>query len=251
MRVEEKIRKLWEDLKSSKHAIALTGAGISAESGIPTFRGAQGLWSKYDPDEYAHISSFRRDPEKIWHMLRELILILKDAKPNPAHVALAELEKRGILKSVITQNVDGLHQKAGSKNVIEFHGTNSRLICLNCPDVVVDAYSLDYKEFPRCPKCGALLKPDVVFFGEPIPPEALSRSFEEARRCDLCLVIGTSAVVYPAAEIPFVAKRHGAKVVEINPEPTGLTNTITDYIILGKAGEVGAKLLELMEKEPW
>ena len=250
MRMEEKIKKLWEDLKSSRHAIALTGAGISAESGIPTFRGAQGLWSKYDPDEYAHISSFRRDPEKIWHMLRELILILKDAKPNPAHVALAELEKRGILKCVITQNVDGLHQKAGSKNVIEFHGTNSRLICLNCPDVVVDAYSLDYKEFPRCPKCGALLKPDVVFFGEPIPPDALSRSFEEARRCDLCLVIGTSAVVYPAAEIPFVAKRHGAKVVEINPEPTGLTNTITDYIILGKAGEVGAKLLELMEKEP-
>ena len=248
--MEEKIKKLWEDLKSSRHAIALTGAGISAESGIPTFRGAQGLWSKYDPDEYAHISSFRRDPEKIWHMLRELILILKDAKPNPAHVALAELEKRGILKCVITQNVDGLHQKAGSKNVIEFHGTNSRLICLNCPDVVVDAYSLDYKEFPRCPKCGALLKPDVVFFGEPIPPDALSRSFEEARRCDLCLVIGTSAVVYPAAEIPFVAKRHGAKVVEINPEPTGLTNTITDYIILGKAGEVGAKLLELMEKEP-
>ncbi len=246
--MEEKIERLWDDLKNSNYTIALTGAGISAESGIPTFRGAQGLWSKYDPDEYAHISSFRRNPEKIWHMLRELILVLKDAEPNPAHICLAELEKRGILKCVITQNVDGLHQKAGSKNVIEFHGTNSRLICLNCPDVVVDAYSLDYKEFPRCPNCGSLLKPDVVFFGEPIPPDALARSFEEARKCDLCLVIGTSAVVYPAADIPFVAKRNGAKIVEINPETTGLTRSITDYIILGKAGEVFSKLLDIMEK---
>ncbi len=247
--VKEKVKRLWEDLKKSKHAIALTGAGISAESGIPTFRGSQGLWEKYDPDEYAHISSFLRNPEKVWEMLRELIKILKEAKPNPAHVALAELEKRGILKSIITQNVDSLHQKAGSKNVIEFHGTNERLVCIYCKDVSVDAYSLDYSELPRCPNCGRLLKPDVVFFGEPIPPKALEEAFKEARRCDLCLVIGTSAVVYPAADIPYTAKEHGALVIEINPTPTPLTGVVADYSIKGKAGEVFSELLKLMREE--
>ena len=154
-----------------------------------------------------------------------------------------------MLKSIITQNVDGLHQKAGSVNVIEFHGTNERLICIKCRDVVVDAYSLDYSEFPRCPKCGSLLKPDVVFFGEPIPPKALEEAFKEAKRCDLCLVIGTSAVVYPAADIPYTAKDYGAKVVEINPTTTPLTGVVADYTIKGKAGEVFQELLRIMEED--
>jgi NAD-dependent deacetylase len=238
------IKRAARDIVDSRKTIALTGAGISVESGIPDFRGAGGLWSKYDPEEYAHISSFRSNPEKVWQMLKEMMELVLSAEPNAAHVALAELEQMGLLKSVITQNVDGLHQRGGSREVIEFHGSNQWLVCLACGNRR-EAASLSFEAIPpRCRQCNSILKPDVVFFGETIPWEAQTRSFEEAGTCDVVLVIGTSAVVYPAAGIPTIAKQNGAKVVEINMEPTPLTNRVSDYLIQGSAGTILPHIVE-------
>ena len=238
------IKRAVKDLLGSQKTIALTGAGISVESGIPDFRSAGGLWSKYDPEEYAHISAFRSNPEKIWHMIKEMMELVLGAEPNPAHSALAELEQMDLLSSVITQNVDGLHQRGGSKEVVEFHGSNQWLVCLQC-GYRQEAASFSFEDIPpRCPQCSSILKPDVVFFGEPIPEEAQARAFEEARTCDVVLVVGTSAVVYPAAGIPTSAKQSGAKVVEINMEPTALTGYISDYLIQGPAGQILPKIVE-------
>jgi NAD-dependent deacetylase len=243
------ITRAAEDITASHKAIALTGAGISVESGIPDFRSAGGLWSRYDPEEYAHISAFQSNPEKVWRMLREMMELVMGAEPNSAHIALAELETMGLLSSVITQNVDGLHQKGGSKEVIEFHGSNRWLVCLTCGDRH-DAASFSFKDIPpRCPQCNVILKPDVVFFGEPIPWEAHARSFAEAATCDLVLVVGTSAVVYPAAGIPTTAKQNGAKVIEINTEPTPLTDVVSDYLIQGSAGEILSQIVEEIKKK--
>ena len=242
------VKKTAENILNSHKTIALTGAGISVESGIPDFRSAGGLWSKYDPEEYAHISAFRADPAKVWQMIKEMMELVLGAEPNPAHIALAELEQMGLLNSVITQNVDGLHQRGGSKEVIEFHGSNQWLICLQC-GYRQEAASFSFEVIPPpCPQCNAILKPDVVFFGEPIPWEAQSRSFEEASSCDLVLVIGTSAVVYPAAGIPTSAKQSGAKIVEINMEPTPLTGYISDYLIQGAAGTILPEIVEEAKK---
>ncbi len=238
MERQEAIERLARDILQSQKTIALTGAGISVESGIPDFRSAGGLWSRYDPNEYAHIDGFRRDPVKIWNMLREIIQVIKSASPNKAHLALAQLERMGYLSSVITQNVDGLHQAAGNHRVIEFHGTNRYLVCLHC-GFRDDTENYDTETtVPRCPRCNAVLKPDVVFFGEPIPENAMREAFEEARRAELVMVIGTSAVVFPASSIPSTAREHGAKIVEINLEETPLTGGISDYIIKGRAGEI-------------
>lgn len=218
--------------------MAFTGAGISVESGIPAFRGAQGLWEKYDPEEYAHIHAFHKNPEKVWLMLKEMFSLIMVAKPNPAHYALAELEQMGLLSSIITQNVDGLHQAAGSRKVIEFHGTHRTLSCLNCSRKM-DGQSLSLEDLPaRCPNCSAFLKPDVVLFGELIPCEAQLLSFDESEKSQLMLVIGTSAAVYPAASIPMRAKECGAMIIEINKEPTPATDLISDYLIFGSAGEI-------------
>ena len=245
---ETLIKRAAQDILSAQKTIALTGAGISVESGIPDFRSAGGLWSKYDPEEYAHISAFQSNPAKVWQMIKDMMELVLGAEPNPAHIALAELEQMGLLSSVITQNVDGLHQRGGSKEVIEFHGSNQWLICLQCGyRQKAASFSLEVIP-PPCPQCNAILKPDVVFFGEPIPWEAQTRSFEEARTCDLVLVVGTSAVVYPAAGIPTSAKQSGATVVEINMEPTPLTGYISDYLIQGAAGAILPKIVEEVRK---
>ncbi|MBN1253875.1 MAG: NAD-dependent deacylase [Deltaproteobacteria bacterium] len=242
------ITRAAKDIVDSHKTIALTGAGISVESGIPDFRSAGGLWSKYDPEEYAHISAFRSNPTKVWQMIKEMMDLVLGAEPNPAHVALAELEQMGLLSSIITQNVDGLHQRGGAKKVIEFHGSNQWLVCLQC-GYRQEAVSLSFEEIPPlCPECDSVLKPDVVFFGEPIPWEAQTGSFEEARTCGLVLVIGTSAVVYPAAGIPTSAKQSGAKIIEINTEPTPLTGYISDYLIQGTAGAILPKIVEEVKK---
>ncbi len=247
--LETLIERVAKDIVRSRRTIALTGAGISVESGIPDFRSAGGLWSKYDPEEYAHISAFRANPEKVWQMLKEMMELVLGAEPNPAHSALAELEQMGLLNAVITQNVDGLHQRAGSKEVIEFHGSNEWLICLGCGSRR-EAASLSLDNIPpRCEKCSSILKPDVVFFGEPIPWEAQTRAFEEAGVCELVLVIGTSAVVYPAAGIPMVAKKGGARVVEINREPTPLTGSVSHYLIQGPAGEILPKIVDEIKRK--
>jgi len=237
------IVQLTELAKRAHKVIALTGAGISVDSGIPAFRGNQGLWEKYDPTEYAHIEAFLRDPGKVWVMLAEMDLAVSKAKPNAAHYALAHLEQVSSFSSVITQNVDNLHQRAGSSRVIEFHGNTQRLKCLSCNRL----YGKDHVSLavlpPRC-TCGGVLKPDAVFFGEAIPWEANLQASQEAESCDLILVVGTSAVVAPASSIPFMAKRNGATVVEINLEPTMLTDTVADLSIMRSATEVLPELVE-------
>jgi NAD-dependent deacetylase len=235
-------------IRKSKMLISLTGAGISVESGIPDFRSACGLWERYDPMEYAHIDAFRQNPRKIWKMIFELIGLTGNAKPNPAHCALATLEKKKILKSIITQNIDNLHQAAGSRNVIEFHGNSSHLRCLDCgAGYEASEFSLDGKEPPVCGNCGCILKPGVIFFGEAIPMQALYESEDLAKRADAILVVGTSAVVYPASSIPYLVKSHGGSVIEINMERTGLTGSITSVFIEGPAGKVLPKLLEYLK----
>jgi len=236
-----------EIIRQSSYVIALTGAGISVESGIPDFRSAGGLWEKYDPAVYAHIDSFRRSPEMIWDMLFEMIDLTKNARPNPAHIALAEMEKKNILKAIVTQNIDNLHQEAGSTNVIEFHGNAHHLQCLHCGhEEPVTSADFGGKP-PRCPKCKTIMKPRVVFFGEMIPQDALMESQMLANTADAILVIGTSAVVYPASSIPYIAKQNRAKVIEMNLEHTGLTGAITDVFIQGRVGETLPRLLELIE----
>jgi NAD-dependent deacetylase len=242
------IRRAAKDILHSKKTIAFTGAGISVESGIPDFRGAQGLWQKYDPEEYANIHAFYANPDKVWLMLKDMFSLVMAARPNPAHIGLAELEELGLLSSVITQNVDGLHQAAGNKNVIEFHGSHRTLTCLKC-STKRDGISLTINDLPaRCPRCSSLLKPDVVFFGEPIPWEAQVMSFKESESCSAVLVIGTSAVVYPAASIPITAKERGAIVIEINMEPTPLTDQISDYLISGSAGKIIPAIVEEVKR---
>ena len=242
------IQRAAKDIFDSKKTIAFTGAGISVESGIPDFRGAQGLWQKYDPEEYAHIDAFYANPDKVWLMIKDMFSLIMAAKPNPAHMGLAELERMGLLSSVITQNVDGLHQAAGNTNVIEFHGTHRTLSCLKC-STKIEGTSLTLEDLPpRCSRCSSLLKPDVVFFGEPIPWEAQIMSFKESKSCKAVLVIGTSAVVYPAATIPITAKEKGAIVIEINTEPTPLTDDVSDYLICGSAGEIIPAIVEEVKK---
>lgn len=231
-------------IKERGYVVAFTGAGISVDSGIPAFRGGQGLWDRYDPMEYAHISAFMRNPQKVWNMLREMSRFIFDAKPNRAHLALSEMEKRGYLKAVITQNVDGLHQEAGNTNVIEYHGNHRWLVCLSCFDrVPLTRDMLEIFPHPDCRVCGRPLKPDVVFFGEPIPVQEMARAEREAERCKVMLIVGTSGVVYPAAEIPYRSKSKGALIVEINLSETAFTSSITDFFFKGNASEILPQIL--------
>ncbi|MCL2102905.1 MAG: NAD-dependent protein deacylase [Syntrophorhabdaceae bacterium] len=240
------IEKVSSLLAERGNAVALTGAGISVESDIPAFRGAQGLWEKYDPMEFADIEGFIRRPERSWLMLSELIAICEKASPNAAHYVLAELESKGLLKSVITQNVDGLHQAAGTRKVIEYHGNMDELVCIFCwKSYPTKKHWKNNDISPRC-DCGEILKPNIVMFGEPIPRLARESAEEEARNCAALLVIGTSALVSPACEIPRIAKKSGAVVVEINTENTWLTDSLTDIYIQGTASEVLVKLLKLL-----
>ena len=231
-------------LREAKRAIALTGAGISVESGIPDFRSPGGIWEKFPPEVYGTIDAFRADPERWWRFGLELDAICAGARPNPAHVALAELEKMGLLACTITQNIDGLHQAAGTKEVIELHGSGTRLVCLECG--ARSARPARLTAAPRC-ACGAVFKPDVVLFNEMLPFPAIAKAEELARTCDLCLVIGTSAEVYPAAGIPMTAFGHGATLVELNLAPTSLTHTgKVRWFVEGKVGTTLPRILELL-----
>jgi len=245
--MQELISQAAEIILRSKLTLALTGAGISVESGIPDFRSADGLWSKYDPAEYATIEAFQADPEKVWQMLRDMEEVVASAKPNKAHIGLGELEKMGYLHYIITQNIDNLHQEGGSKNVIEYHGNSSTLSCIWCGK----RYRTEEKrdEFPPKCECKKILKPDVVFFGEPIPAEALNRSFQLASSAEALLVIGTSAVVSPANTIPTIAKQNHAKIIEINKERTHLTDSITDIFLQGGAGAIVESLVEEVKRQ--
>lgn len=244
--MKDLIEQSAEIVRKSRLTIALTGAGVSVESGIPDFRSAEGLWSKYDPAEYAAIDAFRSRPTMVWKMLREMDDLISDAKPNKAHLGMGELERMGCLHCIVTQNVDNLHQKGGSKNVIEYHGNSSTLSCLWCGRGYKSEDKRDH--YPPICECGKILKPDVVFFGEAIPEDALNRSFQLASRAQALLVAGTSAVVSPANSIPAIAKRNGAKIIEINMERTHLTDSLTDIFLQGSAGSVISELVDAVKR---
>lgn len=223
--------------------MAFTGAGISVESGIPPFRGPGGLWHKYDPD-FIELNYFYAHPERSWAQIREVFYDnWGSALPNGAHRAVAALEQEGFLHTVVTQNIDCLHQRAGSKHVLEFHGTLDKLVCTECDARFDTTRELIAPERPSCPKCGGLLKPDFVFFSEGIPEDAFHGSFAAAADCDYVIVIGTTGEVMPACEVPREAKRHGAKIIEINLQESAYTNSITDLFLHGHAVEVMETLL--------
>lgn len=229
-------------LSSAHHAVAFSGAGISVESGIPAFRGVSGIWSRYDP-ACLDIETFHAHPENAWPVIKEIFYdFFGRAEPNPAHSALAQMEQDGLLSCVITQNIDNLHQRAGSRTVIEFHGTSRRLVCTHCGRLQDFSRKIFDVMPPRC-LCGGVLKPDFVFFGEPIPWQAHSRSVRETEEADLWLVIGTTGEVQPASWLPYQAKQHGAVVIEVNVEPSAFTDRVTDIFLCGKAGSVLPALL--------
>jgi len=225
-------------LKKSKFTTVFTGAGISVESGIPPFRGENGIWTKYDP-HVLDIGYFMENPALSWQTISEIFYrYFGKAKPNEAHKVIAQMEKLGMPLRVITQNIDNLHQEAGNQTVYEFHGNAKKLICLSCPrDYMIQEVSLDHLP-PTCKECGGLLKPDFVFFGEPIPQIAFMAAHEAAAISEVFLIIGTTGEVMPANQFPFTAKRFGAKIIEINPNPSQFTSRITDHFLQGKAGEI-------------
>jgi NAD-dependent deacetylase len=229
-------------LRDAHSVVALTGSGVSAESGVPTFREAQsGLWERYDPQELATPEAFDRDPRLVWEWYEWRRKLVSEAEPNPGHLALAELERRTPNFTLITQNVDGLHQRAGSRAVIELHGNILRSKCSR-EGVMAEPEDHDEDMPPRCPRCGANLRPDVVWFGEMLPPGALHAASEAARGCDLFLSVGTSSLVYPAAALPYEALETGATLVEVNPSETPLTQYAT-FALQSRAGDALPNLL--------
>jgi len=249
MNFAREVERVAEMILESKKAVALTGAGISTESGIPDFRGPQGLWKQIDPST-GTIQFFRQFPDVFWQFIVDRLESMVRAKPNRAHYALAELEVMGKLSSIITQNVDGLHFKAGSRNVIELHGNMREAVCLSCGNVISMEEAMDMAKSghlpPRC-GCGGVLKPNVVLFNEPLPEEAYKRALLESRTCNLMLAVGTSLQVYPAAYLPVVAKQRGARLAIINMEPTPLDD-IADAVIQAKAGEALPAIVDIVRK---
>lgn len=229
-------------LRTARRVVALTGAGISAESGVPTFRDAQtGLWAKYRAEELATPEAFLENPRLVWNWYVWRRQLTAQAQPNPGHLALVQFQERFDSFTLITQNVDGLHARAGSRDVIELHGSIATTLCFDERTPVTDFVD-DGQTSPRCPRCGALLRPGVVWFGESLPPAALQRAEQAAASCDVMLSIGTSSLVQPAAGLPLVAKRRGALLIEVNPSPTPLTPH-ADRVLSGPAGQVLPQLL--------
>jgi NAD-dependent deacetylase len=233
---EEQIQLVKERLRQAAKVVVLTGAGISAESGVPTFRGADGIWQHYQVTDLATPEAFARDPELVWAFYNWRRELISRVEENRAHRALVVLEQTVPNFTLITQNVDGLHHRAGAKKLIEIHGNLWRVQCTSCDQIYVDM-SVDMGNRPLCQDCGGLLRPDVVWFGESLDGQLLSRAEEAARTCDVMLVIGTSGIVYPVAFLPALAKDKGAFVAEINREETPLSPGL-DLTILGKAGDI-------------
>ena len=237
---QESIRRAAEAIKNARYGIAFTGAGISVESGVPPFRGsANSVWQKYDP-QLLDIDYFYAHPGESWKAINEIFynfMFKNEIHPNVAHYSIAEYERLGYIKCVITQNIDILHQEAGTKNIYEYHGTAGRISCTKC-NFSAKPESIDLEKLPpKCPKCGALLKPDFIFFGEGIPTVAYQGSANAAMQADVCIVVGTTGEVMPAGMIPITVKRHGGTIIEINPNRSAFTDNVTDIYIDGKAGE--------------
>ena len=233
-------------INKSNHLTAFTGAGISVESGIPPFRGENGIWNKFNPEIF-DLNFFISHPKEVWKFVYEVFYkTIYNTTPNKAHYALAKLEEKQILKAIITQNIDNLHFKAGSKNVYEFHGNTRQANCLDCGKKY-EIKDINLSVLPPKCTCNGILKPDFVFFSEPIPADVLTKSFKEAEIADVFLIIGTTGVIYPAAQIPILAKQNGSKIIEINIEPSEYTNTITDIFIQAKASIAMEQILQLLE----
>lgn len=222
---DDRIQHAVAILAASKHAVALTGAGISTPSGILDFRTPHtGLWERWDPMQVASIEAFRRDPQVFYDWIRPLAQQMAQAQPNPAHLALAEMERGGVIKTVFTQNIDELHQKAGSKHLLQLHGSVRRATCVRCglnvPSDELWAQVIERAEIPHCRRCQGVMKPDVVLYGEVLPGAVLVEAEDEAMECDVMLVVGSSLEVYPARELPFMARRCGAQVIIVDRQPT-------------------------------
>ncbi len=244
--MEQKILEAVRLLKKSRFTTAFTGAGISVESGIPPFRGEGGLWNKYDPG-VLDISNFHRDPAGSWRVIKEIFYdFFTEARPNRAHLVLARMEQEGMLGRTITQNIDNLHQEAGSQLVYDFHGNTKKLLCTHCRRMYKSSeISFDHVP-PTCRECGGILKPDFVFFGEPIPQVPLAAAYEAAALSDVFLIIGTTGEVMPASQIPVMAKENGAAIIEVNPAPSNYTAGLTDIYLQGKATEIMGKVEDIL-----
>lgn len=238
--------QLIEKLQVAKSILFFTGAGISAESGIPTFRGKDGIWNKLKPEELANFDAFLRNPDLVWEWYRHRRHIIEESGPNGGHYAMAEFEKYYDEVNVVTQNVDNLHRRAGSTNIYELHGNIERNFCVNCGKRYdYEKFTMD-KHVPKC-DCGGLIRPDVVWFGEMLPYETFEISEQKARECDICFVVGTSAVVYPAAQIPILAMHSGAFIVEVNTDYTEISRAV-DLTLTGKSGEILPEIVKEIEK---
>lgn len=232
-----------EKLSEAERIVFFTGAGISAESGISTFRGKDGIWNKLKPEELASFDAFLRNPELVWEWYQYRRKIVNEAQPNSGHLAIAEFEKYYKDVSVVTQNVDNLHRRAGSSNVYELHGNIERNYCINCR-TFYNKEDLQFSgKIPVCKSCGGLIRPDVVWFGEFLPEDIFNDGESKAIHSDICFVVGTSAIVYPAANIPILAKRSGSFLVEVNIEETELTY-FADYSLFGPSGKILPQILE-------
>ncbi len=240
-------RKLIERLYKAYNVVVLTGAGISAASGVPTFRGKDGLWNKFNPEELANVDAFLKNPQLVWEWYQWRRNLIKNVKPNLGHYALVDLEGVYNEFTLITQNVDNLHQLAGSRNVIELHGNIMRNKCHSCGRVYEEEVEFKNGELPTCPHCGGLIRPDVVWFGEMLPADAIQNAQQAAAAAEVFFSIGTSAQVEPAASLPYLAKGNGAYLVEINPEPTPLTN-VADEAFLMPAEDVLPLLVIALER---
>ncbi len=251
MRQTPEFQAALELLRRAEHLIALTGAGYSTPSGIPDFRSPHsGLWERYNPVEVASLSGFRLHPERFYDWIRPLARLLLDAQPNAAHYALAQLEARDKLKNVITQNIDMLHTRAGSRTVYELHGHLREMTCVHCfavyPAREAITQFLADGTLPRCELCGHVLKPNVILFGEQLPAPTLTAARREARQCDVMLVAGSSLEVYPAAELPALAKHFGAAVILVNLMSTAF-DSLADVVIQGNVAEIIPQLVEALE----
>lgn len=239
--------ELIQRLKKARVVSVLTGAGVSAESGVPTFRDPGGIWEKFRPEQLANFEAFMSDPDFVWSWYQHRREIMRDVKPNPGHFALAEMEKIFPEFNLITQNIDNLHFRAGSKNVTELHGNIERNFCIKCR-TFIDEVDVNEKKVLKCSVCGGLIRPDVVWFGEMLPRKALEFAEDRAANSDVFLSIGTSAEVYPAAMLPVIAKRTGAYAAEINPRPTAITSQM-DELLAGKSGHILAELVSRLKAE--
>ncbi|RMD50232.1 MAG: NAD-dependent deacylase [Ignavibacteria bacterium] len=243
----KRYEELVDKLLDAENVLFFTGAGISAESGISTFRGKDGLWNKLKPEELASFDAFMKNPDMVWEWYQYRRKIIHRAKPNAGHKSIAKFQDFFKEVNVVTQNIDNLHQRAGSENVYELHGSIERNYCVDCRrEYNSPNFGFDDK-VPHCTYCGGLIRPDVVWFGEVLPQNVFAAAENKASQCDVCFVVGTSAVVYPAAYIPITAKNSGAYLVEINIEETEISSMV-HLNLFGKAGEVLPKIIKMLEQ---